>query len=141
MAINFHPKAGAVLLCSYEPGFRAPEMTKQRPVIVVTPRLRRREGLCTVVPLSTTDPEHIEDYHYGITFARALPKPWSTNPCWVKADMFAAVGFHRLHLIGIGRDQNGKRKYLNFCIPDNDLIHIQSCILNALNLGHLTKHL
>ncbi len=141
MAITFHPKAGALLLCAYEPGFKEPEMVKRRPVIVVTPRLRRRDGLCTVVPLSTTEPHAVEAYHHALEFERALPPPWATKKCWVKADMLATVGFHRLHLIGIGRDHEGKRRYLNWCISEDDLKCIRACILHALNLGHLTEHL
>ena len=141
MAIKFHPQTGAVLLCSYEPGFKEPEMVKQRPVIVVTPRLRRRDDLCTVVPLSTTAPDFAESYHHEIEFVRPLPSPWHSKKCWVKADMLATVAFHRLHLIGIGRDHEGKRKYLNFCISNEDLKCIRACILHALSLGHLTEHL
>lgn len=108
---------------------------------MVTPRLRRRDGLCTVVPLSTTEPQSIEAYHHAIEFERALPSPWSTKKCWVKADMLATVGFHRLDLIGVGRDHEGKRRYLNLCISDEDLKCIRACILHALNLSHLTHYL
>jgi mRNA interferase MazF len=140
MAIEFHPNQGAVLLCDYgDPP--APEMCKRRPVVVITPRLRHRSGLCTVVPLSSTDPDPPEDYHCKITFPRPLPQPWSSPYYWVKADMFSTVGFERLHKIGIGRDQYNKRKYLDLIITDNDLKMIQRCILHALHLESLTIHL
>ncbi|MCW5697094.1 MAG: type II toxin-antitoxin system PemK/MazF family toxin [Bauldia sp.] len=141
MPLTFHPRQGTVLLCAYEPGFKEPEMVKRRPVVVVTPRLRSRDGLCTVVPLSTTEPRKVEAYHHKIVFDPPLPKPWNSPECWVKADMLATVAFHRLHLIGIGRGPHGKRKYLQLVIPRADLKAIQACILEALHLGHLTPSL
>jgi mRNA interferase MazF len=53
---------------------------------------------------------------------------------WVKADMLATVGFHRLNLIGIGRDQYGKRKYLTLAISRDDLENIRQCVLHALGM-------
>lgn len=116
-------------------------MVKTRPVVVITPRLRNRSGLCTVVPLSGTDPLPVENYHHKISFERPLPKPWGSPMYWAKADMFATVAFHRLHLIGLGKDQYGKRKYLNVSISAEELTNIQACVLHALNLSHLTNHL
>ena len=141
MALQFHPKLGTIVLCNYEPGFKPPEMVKRRPVIIISPRLRHRDGLCTVVPLSQTPPEKVESYHYELTLDRPLPNPWSAGSYWVKADMIATVGFHRLHLIGIGKDQEGKRKYLTKIIPIEDLENIKCCVLNALGLSDLTIHL
>lgn len=131
---------GTVLLCDYA-GFKVPEMIKKRPAIIVSPRLRHRDYLCTVVPLSSEPPVHEQVYHHIIEFDPPLPKPWSDGRHWVKADMVATVGFHRLHLIGIGRDQQGKRKYLNIQIGDDDLKAIQSCVLHALGLSDLVPHL
>lgn len=139
--LNHHPAQGAILLCRYEPGFVAPEMIKIRPVVVITPRFRRRDGLCTVVPLSTTAPRPVELYHYELTFERPLPKPWSAPSAWVKADMFATVGFHRLMPIGIGKDRSGKRRYLDSRVAALDLVAIQRCVLHALDLSFLTGHL
>ena len=59
MALKFHPKPGTILVCDFRQGFRAPEMIKRRPVVVVSPRLRNRTDLCTVVPLSTIEPRPI----------------------------------------------------------------------------------
>lgn len=42
MALTFHPKPGAILVCDYDTGFVPPEMVKKRLCIVITPRLRRR---------------------------------------------------------------------------------------------------
>ena len=140
MAIGFHPKPGAILLCDYS-GFKVPEMVKRRPAIVLSPRLRHRDGLCTVVPLSGTTSNTIEDYHCRIAFDRPLPKPWGSSAYWAKADMLATVGFHRLHMIGIGRDQAGRRKYMTSHIKPDDLRRIRVCVLHALGLSRLTTYL
>lgn len=70
-----------------------------------------------------------------------MPKPWETARVWVKADMVATVGFHRLDLIRIGKDQEGKRKYLQTAISDDDLQAIRRCVLHTLGLAALTPHL
>lgn len=141
MPLTFHPRPGAVLMCRYEPGFVKPEMVKRRPVIVIAPRLRHRDKLCAVVPLSGERPNHVEDYHYVLKFAPPLPPPWDAPYFWVKADMVNTVGFHRLDLIRTGRDHEGKRKYLNIRIEPQELKAIQACVLRGLGLGRLTTHL
>lgn len=134
MALSFHPKPGTILVCDYDTGFRPPEMVKRRPAVVISPRLRRRDGLCTVVPLSGTAPIPPEAYHWPLELERALPKPWNSDRFWVKADMLATVAFHRLELISLGRDQEGKRKYLNFQVKEEVLASIRQCVLYALGI-------
>lgn len=141
MALTFHPEPGTILMCDYSGGFKKPEMLKLRPAIVVSPRLSHRDQLCTVVPLSGTEPDRIQLYHYKLEFERPLPAPWDSEYYWVKADMLCTVAFHRLHLIRTGRDQDGKRKYLNTQIKSDDLVNIHRCILYALGLPNLTKHI
>lgn len=141
MALTYHPKTGAIVLCNYDTGFRKPEMVKTRPAIVISPRLRKRDKLCTVVPLSTTEPETPHPYHCELTFDRPLPRPWTAERCWVIADMLATVGLDRLDRIGIGRDQYGKRKYLDTRITAEELHRIRGCVLHALGLSRLTEHL
>lgn len=136
MTLAFHPKLGAVLVCRYEPGFKVPEMVKTRPVVVITPRLRHRHGLCTVVPLSTTPPTRAADYHCELDLGFQMPAPWRSDNVWAKADMLATVGFHRLDLIKLGRDRDGRRKYLQRSIPDEQLRRLQECVLRALCLHH-----
>lgn len=49
MAIRFPVSPGTILLCDYATGFRAPEMVKRRPAVVISPHLRHRDRLCSVV--------------------------------------------------------------------------------------------
>ena len=141
MAITYHPKPGAILICDYDTGFRVPEMVKRRCCVVITPRLRRRDGLCTVVPLSTTPPKPAEDYHCEVVLERELPKPWEGPHKWAKCDMLATVGYHRLSPIGIGRGADGKRRYLYPHVSAAQLKDIRGAVLCAPALSRLTQHL
>ncbi|MBM3084813.1 type II toxin-antitoxin system PemK/MazF family toxin [Chelatococcus daeguensis] len=139
MPLKFHPEPGTVLICDFDSGFREPEMVKRRPVVVISPRLKRRTGLVSVVPLSTTPPDPIEDYHCEVRMEPPLPKPFDSPTAWVKADMLYTVGFQRLELVRTGRDQYGKRKYLTPVLAPAELARIQHCVLVALGLSGLTK--
>lgn len=141
MAITFHPEAGQIFVCNYETGFIEPEMVKTRLCVVITPRLRKRDKLCTVIPLSTTNPAEIFDYHYEVEFARELPKPWDGKTKWAKCDMFATVSYDRLNPIGIGRDHEGKRRYIYPRVTDDQLKEIRKSVLCALTFQQLTQHL
>jgi uncharacterized protein YifN (PemK superfamily) len=100
VAITFHPKAGAVLVCDFR-GYIAPEIVKTRPVVVLSPNHVRRPGLVTVVPLSTTAPLHVEPYHYLL---QGNPVPGSdADAVWAKCDLLATVSVERLDRKKIGR--------------------------------------
>lgn len=74
MSLSYHPQTGTIVICDFH-GFIEPEMSKRRPVIVVSPRYRNSYKLCTIVPLSTTEPNPIMEYHYKIRFHHPLPVP------------------------------------------------------------------
>ena len=141
MALNYHPKPGTILVCDYNTGFVAPEMLKRRPVVVISPNFKHRSGLCTVVPLSTTPPDHLVDYHCEINFERRLPQPFDAESMWAKGDMVATVGFHRLDLLRTGRDSTGKRKYIEPKLSQEDMQKIYSCVLHAIGLSRLTNQI
>jgi mRNA interferase MazF len=141
MALSDHPTPGAILVCDYNTGFQEPEMVKTRLCVVITPRLRRRNGLCTVIPLSTTAPDPVEDYHYEVQLARELPRPWEGPAKWAKCDMLATVGYGRLSPIGIGRGNDGKRRYIYPHVTTEQLKAIRCGVLCALTFRELTAHL
>lgn len=141
MALKFHPNAGAFLLCDYTTGFRVPEMVKVRPVVVMTPRLRSREGLCAVVPLSLTAPDKPQAYHCKIQMNPRLPAPWDAAECWVKADLVATVSYDRLTPFRLGRDRTGNRLYYKTLASKEVFKEIQRAVLCGLNLSHLTNHI
>jgi mRNA interferase MazF len=133
MSLKFHPSIGAVLRCDFDPGFRPPEMVKRRPVIVISPRLRRREGLCTVVPLSQTSPWTVMPYHCEVRPEPRLPPPYDCETHWVKADMVATVGFHRLSAWFIGK-VSGARNYIYPMISEQELERVRNCVRHALGI-------
>ena len=77
MPIRFPPVPGQVLLCDYDTGFRPPEMVKKRLAVVVSPRLPYRDGLCTVVPLSTTPARSGIRYQCKVLLPVDPPEPFA----------------------------------------------------------------
>lgn len=139
MAIQYHPKPGTILVCDFTTGFKVPEMVKKRPVIVLSPQISQRAGLCTIVAISTDPPRIKLPYHCELLVD--LPPPWDEGPNWVKGDMIYSVGFHRLDLIRIGRDQEHKRIYNLFVLDSGNLREVRRCVLCGLGLAGLTRNL
>lgn len=140
MAIRFAPSCGDILICDFGAGFMPPEMVKRRPVLILSPRLRGREGLCTVAPLSTTPPQRPVAYQCAVTLPAAPPKPFSQTDLWAKADMLATVSFSRLDLFRSARQPNGRRNYLKMALPTADLEAVRDCVIHALGLqARLTR--
>ena len=141
MPISEHPIPGTIIMCDFKQGFREPEMTKRRAVVVVSPKIAMRPGVCTVVCLSTTAPDPKMPYHAQIDIRPKLPDPLESDGVWIKGDMIYAVGFHRLDLIRIGKKANGDRIY-RFDILDNEQMKlIKTCVLRSIGLNTLTRHL
>lgn len=134
MAIQFAPLPGDVLICDFSTGFRPPEMVKRRPALVVSPRIRHRDGLCTIVPLSTTAPRRAVPYQCLIDLPFAPPAPFEAIQVWAKADMLATVGYARLDLMRSGRRADGKRQYLKIRLDPAELAKVEACIRVALGL-------
>ncbi|MBT9291996.1 type II toxin-antitoxin system PemK/MazF family toxin [Prosthecodimorpha staleyi] len=136
MPIRYPVGPGTILLCDYSlGGFREPELVKRRPAVVVSPRLPFRDELCTVVPLSGTEPARSLPYVVRVAFETELPAPFSQTVWWAKCDMIATVGFGRPDLFRTDRDQTGRRKYLHPKLLEFDLVRVRQGILNALGMG------
>ena len=134
--LKFHPKTGTILIMNFnEMNPQHPEIIKERPVIVISPRLRRKSGLCTIVPLSTTAPDPVENHHCEIIIKTPLPSPWNSGNMWVKADMIYTVSYKRLNLIRTKRNQYGKRKYLTPILEKEQLARVKQCVTLALGLS------
>jgi mRNA interferase MazF len=103
MPIRFHPKPAMVLICNFSTGFMPPEMVKRRRVVVVSPYQFNKRGICTVVPFSTSTPEHVEEFHYRIE-SGAYSFLSDEKDTWVKADMIATVSNQRLDRIRVGEN-------------------------------------
>ena len=133
MALQYHPGVGEVLMCDFSEGFKPPEITKKRPVVVLSPRRRRAPGLYTVVPLSTSRPYHVEPYHHLLD-ARGFPQRLAENENWAKCDLLYTVSLDRLDRIYAGRQPNGKRIYLGARVTPVDLEAIRQCVLSGLGI-------
>jgi uncharacterized protein YifN (PemK superfamily) len=140
LSLQHHPETGTIVICDFH-GFVTPEMVKRRPAVVISPRLRNRGGLCTIVPLSTTPPDPVMPYHYRLHMDTPLPAPYNAAFHWVKADMFATVSMSRLTLPHSGKNYSGKRNYDIRVIDEIDLRNIRECMLHALGLSRLTGYL
>ncbi len=133
MPLTFHPHPGMVLICDFNTGFKAPEMIKRRPVVVISPRPRRSNPLCTIVPLSTTAPNPVESFHHRMD-PRSLPGKLSRKETWVKCDMLATVSLERLDRVMVGKEPSGKRIYVADPVTADDLMAIRRGVMMALGL-------
>ena len=135
MAIQFHPRLGAVLMCDFTTGFQLPEMVKRRPVVVVS---RKHRELCTVVPLSTAAPSPVEACHHKLS-EHSLPFALTKGrDVWAKCDLITTVGFGRLDRIMIGREpRSGRRLYASQRVNAADLRSIREGVLHVLALNGL----
>jgi uncharacterized protein YifN (PemK superfamily) len=140
MPISDHPAPGTILICNFDGTFKEPEMVKPRCVIVLSPRIRARARLCTIVCLSTTPPQQVQQYHCQLDIRPRLPSPWGSDGIWVKGDMVYSIGFHRLNLIRMGKD-GGKRIYRMDTISAEQMRQVKCCVLSGLGMAMLTKHL
>ncbi|MBY6201896.1 type II toxin-antitoxin system PemK/MazF family toxin [Maritalea mobilis] len=129
-SLPFHPHAGTVLVADFR-GFVAPELTKKRPVIVISPRLPFRSGLATIVPISTTAP--LKDVPYVHRLSRNY-SPWGepSQATWAKCDLVMNVGFARLSAFKVDR-----RKYITPRLTPEDLAGVREAVLHGLGwIGH-----
>ena len=142
MALTYHPRPGEIVLCDYSTGFIAPEMIKRRPVVIISPRLRNRQSLVTVVPLSTTPPVPVEQHHCSIVLSSPLPKPFDSPQMWAKCDMLATVALARLDRFRAGRVLGDYgRQFTTGSVRPAQLNDIRKGVLHALGLSSLTVHL
>jgi mRNA interferase MazF len=134
--LPFHPSIGAVLKCDYS-NLVAPEMSKIRDIVVVSPKFLNRPNLCTVVPLSTTSPIKIEPYHVQLD-RDPNPRGIEEEIVWAKCDMVMTVSFARLSAPWVEKI-DGKRNYLSLSVSQKELGDIRRGVLYALGLSHLWK--
>lgn len=128
MALKYAPNIGTILLCDFG-GTIAPEINKKRPVVFLANNSAR---LCTVVPLSTTAPDHIRPWHYLLRTQEPLPSPYDSEYHWAKCDTIFVASFERLSLPCNGRDATGRRRYVIKCLTSDELEAIRLCVVRAI---------
>ena len=115
---------------------KVPEMIKCRPVVLLS-RRNGNLGLCTVVPLSGTEPSQIERWHHKMTRDKLPQKLRNMGDWWAKCDCITTVSFERLDRISNGKDINGKRLYVSPPTYAADLAAIRLCVINHLAMTDL----
>jgi uncharacterized protein YifN (PemK superfamily) len=120
-------KPGSVTYCDYK-GFVVPEMIKQRPVIVVSKHPHHLK-LLAVVPISTTKPSLIKNYHLEMN-AQFCSTYLSGERSWVKCDMINVLSLDRIHL---ARDKKSGIQHIPN-VGDKFLEEIKIAIKNAYPL-------
>ncbi len=138
MSLKYPPHPGQIVVCDYSTGFREPEMVKQRLAVVISPRLPHRDGLCTVVPLSTTPARSGIRYQCKVELPFSLPEPFDGTLKWAKCDMLATLAYARMDMPRTGRDPfSGKRRYLKVLLPPLELERVRTAVLHALGMESL----
>lgn len=127
MTVENHPLPGTILRVDLNEGFRKPEMGKRRPAIVLSPPIPGRERLCTIVPLSTTDPKTVMSHHMQITLDPPLPHPYESPTMWVKGDVVLTVAFHRLRLL-FKEWEGGQRVYDVRVLDTATFERVKACV-------------
>ncbi|NVJ96268.1 MAG: type II toxin-antitoxin system PemK/MazF family toxin [Marivivens sp.] len=135
MALSYSPKKGTIITANFSSGFKEPEMVKRRLAVVVSPPIQARRGLCTVVPLSLSEPNRVMQYHMQLDIPFELPEPWGNVTRWVKGDMICALGWHRLDLLRLGKGDHGKRLYQTETLNSEIMDSIHNCVLFGLGLN------
>lgn len=132
MGIREHPPQGSVVTVDYTRGFKVPEMVKVRLAVVLSPKIVARPHLCTVIPLSLTEPDPKMPYNRPIRIPFRLPAVWGDAERWIAGDMVNAVGFHRIDLLRLGKDARGKRIYQYETLPPDLFRLVRQCALHGM---------
>lgn len=130
MPLLYQPRLGTVVQCDFN-GMVVPEMVKKRDVVVIA-RNKHNNHLVTVVPLSTTHPTRVEDYHHQL---ERNPRP-DGDPnvtVWAKCDMLYTVSLARLSAY-YTRTRRSGRQTAQMYVSDADFQAIQKGVAAALGL-------
>lgn len=131
--LSFQPHPGQILICHFGLAFRVPEMTKTRPVLVISAHQRQWTRVCTVMPISSKAPDPLEPYHFELPSGLL---PGTRYPrAWIKGDMIVSVASHRLDRI-----KTGFRRYECPSVPAEVLKEARRCALHRLGMHALTIH-
>lgn len=90
--LPFQPEAGTILKCDFTRGFVQPEMTKIRPVVVVSDRYRNRDAIL-VVGCSGNAPRDERTISVSLPMAKYA---FLLQDNWAKCEMVYAVSRIRL---------------------------------------------
>ena len=135
MPLKFPPLPGTILRCDFHT-FKEPEMTKNRPVVVLSPKIQSSvRTTLLVAPLSTTTPNPVHKYHLKLMLPGPNLPHGLSRECWLKGDMVYALSLNRLDFYHFNRDKNsGKRTYYTDRFEEEYLFKIRKAIMHAIGL-------
>jgi len=107
-------------------------MVKRRLAVTISPKLKRRDSLVTIVPLSMSAPFPIESWHVEVP--NDIPEPWGAGPRWAKCDLMATVGYARLNLPHSKHHVTGVRQYHQIELPDEMVQRLRLATVSALGI-------
>ena len=132
MPLMFYPRMGQMFVADFS-DLSEPEMTKVRPVIVVSPKLPFRSQIVAVVPVSLTAPRHDLPFCFKLSKNYHPDEPDDLD-CWAKADMVTNIALRRLDAFKVAR-----RKYAYPNLTQDDLLGVRRAVLAGLGLDRLEK--
>lgn len=136
MPLLYYPNPGEIFVCNYDEYPIEPEMCKPRPVVVASPRLRGRAKLVGVIPLSTTVPDVLQDYHCEVELEQPLPAPFDSPKMWAKCDMYSVVSLDRLDRFKEPRARyGGARKWTSRKLSKEQLEAVRQALLRGLGFS------
>jgi uncharacterized protein YifN (PemK superfamily) len=131
MALPYLPRRGEILVCDFDETARGAEMVKRRPVLVISRHETHRRKLCTVLPLSTTEPNPVEKWNHPCPDL-CITGWQATGRIWIKADMLATVSLERLTK-PYKKTRQG-RQYIEHMLPQSDIDAALECLRHYLHL-------
>ena len=132
MSLQFQPCFGQILICDFPKEFAMPEMVKRRPVICVSPKMRNRYGIATIVPLSTTKPARSSPFDVEITLDHQISPNYPELTCWAKCDMLYTLSYSRLSAPLVSK-QN-KRNYNFMVLSPGTMCEVMTGILAGMGV-------
>jgi len=99
MSLPRYPGPWRILVCDFNTGCVPPEMVKRRAVIAVSNNRNDSVKVCSVIPIRSTKPDIIRDYHYLLP-QQEMPEFGKDKfpESWIKIDTIETVSFSRLTL-------------------------------------------
>ncbi|WP_335954434.1 type II toxin-antitoxin system PemK/MazF family toxin [Acinetobacter guillouiae] len=126
MALYIQPEIGSIVICDFK-GYIEPEIIKVRPVVVIA-KHPHNSKLITVVPLSTTKPQELANFHFEMI------SPIDRKKVWAKCDLIYSVSTDRLNKIKVIKGRTKTWEILK--VTDTQLNSIKTAVANHLKIQH-----
>lgn len=129
MALYKQPDIGSIVMCDFT-GYIEPEIIKVRPVIVIA-KHPHNSKLITIVPLSTTKPSELANFHFQMI------SPIDRKTAWAKCDLIYSISIERLNKIKVIKGRTKTWEILK--VTDTQLTSIKTAVANHLKIQHNTR--